>query len=52
MILFIYGASGAGIEIYDLAYRVNSISNRYSEILFIDDFLEETEYCCFWYRKG
>lgn len=44
MILFIYGASGAGIEIYDLAYRVNSISNRYSEILFIDDFLEETEY--------
>ena len=44
MILFIYGASGAGIEIYDLAYRVNTISNRYSEILFIDDFLEETEY--------
>lgn len=44
MKLFIYGASGAGIEIYDLAYRINKISNRYSEILFIDDFLEETEY--------
>ena len=44
MILFIYGASGAAIEIYDLAERVNAVSHRYSKIYLIDDFEEETQY--------
>ena len=44
MILFIYGASGAAIEIYDLAERVNASSHRYSKIYLIDDFKEETKY--------
>lgn len=44
MILFIYGASGAGVEIYDLAKRINSTKNKYSKIIMIDDFQEETEY--------
>lgn len=44
MILFIYGASGAAVEIYDLAERVNSLSHRYSKIFLIDDFEEETQY--------
>lgn len=44
MILFIYGASGAAVEIYDLAERVNALSHRYSKIYLIDDFEEETQY--------
>ena len=44
MILFIYGASGAAIEIYDLAERVNALSCRYSNIYLIDDFEEEAPY--------
>lgn len=44
MVLFIYGASGAGIEIYDLAERINHIENRYDRIFLIDDFQDETEY--------
>lgn len=44
MILFIYGASGAAIEIYDLAERVNALSDRYSKIYLIDDFEEEAQY--------
>lgn len=40
MILFIYGANGAGTEIYDLAQRIG----KYSKIYLIDDFKEETEY--------
>ena len=44
MILFIYGASGAAIEIYDLAERVNALSRRYSKIYLIDDFEEESSY--------
>ena len=44
MILFIYGASGAAIEIYDLAERVNAVSHRYSKIYLIDDFEEEAPY--------
>ena len=44
MILFIYGASDAAIEIYDLAERVNAVSHRYSKIYLIDDFEEEAPY--------
>jgi len=44
MILFIYGASGAAVEIYDLAERINVLSHRYSKIYLIDDFEEETQY--------
>lgn len=44
MILYIYGASGAGIEIYDMAKRVNGIKNKYSKIVLIDDFQEEATY--------
>lgn len=44
MKLFIYGASGAGLEVYDLAFRQNKSSKRYSEILLIDDFQEEVDY--------
>lgn len=44
MILFIYGASGAAVEIYDLAERVNGLSHRYSKIYLIDDFEEEASY--------
>ena len=44
MILFIYGASGTGIEIYDSAERRNQIDGKYSEIILIDDFQEETMY--------
>ena len=43
MILFIYGASGAAIEIYDLAERVNVAAHRYSKIYLLDDFEEETQ---------
>ena len=44
MILFIYGASGAGIEIYDQAERSNQIDRTYSKIILIDDFEDETTY--------
>lgn len=44
MILFIYGTGGAGIEVYDLALRSNKLYNKYSEIYFIDDFLDEGDY--------
>jgi sugar O-acyltransferase (sialic acid O-acetyltransferase NeuD family) len=44
MILFIYGASSAGLEIYDLAKRVNNKKNKYSKIILIDDYQEEIEY--------
>ncbi len=44
MILFIYGTGGAGVEVYDLAMRVNKIKKYYSEICFIDDFIDETDY--------
>ena len=40
MILFLYGASGAAIEVYDLAKRIN----RYSKIVLIDDYKEECKY--------
>lgn len=44
MQLFIYGASGAGIEVYDLANRINRLTSKYSKIILIDDFKEETMY--------
>lgn len=44
LILFIYGASGVGIEIYDQAERSNQIDHKYLKIMFIDDFEEETTY--------
>ncbi|MCM1236442.1 MAG: acetyltransferase [Ruminococcus flavefaciens] len=44
MKLFIYGAGGAGVEVYDLVMRNSQIKNRYSAVYFIDDFQEETEY--------
>lgn len=44
MILFVYGTGGAGIEVYDLAVRTNRSNNKYSKILFIDDYLEEGDY--------
>lgn len=44
MKLFIYGAQGAGIEVYDLARRINKSHSKYSDIILIDDFQEETSY--------
>ena len=44
MILFIYGAKGAGVEVYDLVKRNNTINSRYSQIYFIDDFMDEKDY--------
>lgn len=40
MKLFVYGASGAGLEVFDLAER----TGKYSKIYLIDDFLEEIPY--------
>lgn len=42
--LFIYGASGAGKEIYDMVQRINREKKRYDEVIFIDDFQEEMEF--------
>ena len=44
MILFIYGAKGAGVEVYDLVKRNKELSKKYSAIYFIDDFSEEKNY--------
>ena len=44
MILYIYGAGSAGVEVYDLAKRNNEKEEKYSEIVLIDDFEEESEY--------
>ncbi len=44
MTLFIYGASGAGVEVYDLIKRNRSIGGKYSQIFFVDDFQEESEH--------
>ena len=44
MVLFIYGAGGAGNEVYDLATRNKSIRDRYSKILFVDDNLKEGDF--------
>ena len=44
MILAIYGSSGLGREIYDIALRINAKSSRWESIIFIDDFAEEGDY--------
>jgi sugar O-acyltransferase (sialic acid O-acetyltransferase NeuD family) len=44
MILGIYGAGGLGREIYEIAIRRNTVSSIWSEIIFIDDFSDESEY--------
>ena len=44
MKLFLYGASGAALEVYDMVMRNVSLKNRYTEVIFIDDFQEETEF--------
>jgi sugar O-acyltransferase (sialic acid O-acetyltransferase NeuD family) len=41
MILGIYGSGGLGREIFEIAVRRNDASQRWSEIVFIDDFSEE-----------
>ncbi len=42
--LFLYGASGAALEVYDMVVRNEHLMTRYSEVIFIDDFQEETVY--------
>lgn len=44
MILFIYGAKGAGIEVYDMVIRNPKLKEKYSTIYLIDDFEDEKEY--------
>lgn len=41
MILAIYGSGGLGREVFDLAYRRNLLSNLWSKIIFINDFIDE-----------
>ena len=38
--LGIYGAGGLGRELYDLAHRINYLSNKWDHIVFIDDSLK------------
>ena len=40
MILVIYCAGGFGREILDIAYRINSVSNRWEDVIFLDDVLD------------
>lgn len=44
MILFIYGAGGTGVEVYDLVTRNSKLNEKYSVIYFIDDFSDEKDY--------
>lgn len=44
MVLFIYGAKGAGVEVYDLVMRNSKLKEKYSIIYFIDDFADEADY--------
>jgi len=44
MILFIYGASSAALEVYDMAKRNRSIREKYTAINFIDDFQEDADF--------
>ncbi|WP_302778363.1 NeuD/PglB/VioB family sugar acetyltransferase [Anaerotruncus colihominis] len=39
--LGIYGAGGLGRESYFLAERINAVSNHWSDIFFIDDFVQQ-----------
>lgn len=43
MKLAIYGAGGLGREVFDLAFRINNVSRKWDEILFIDDTIGELE---------
>ncbi|MEJ8552667.1 acetyltransferase [Tepidibacter sp. Z1-5] len=45
MRLCIYCAGGLGREVLDVAHRVNKEFNRWEEIFFIDDEIEENEIC-------
>jgi len=38
MILAIYGAGGLGVEVCELALRINSLVKRWDAVIFIDDF--------------
>jgi len=44
MKLFIYSAGGFGKEVFDLARRINNVSNRWDDICFIDGF-RHGEFC-------
>lgn len=44
MKLFLYGASGAALEVYDMVMRNASLKSRYADVVFIDDFQEEAEF--------
>ena len=44
VILFLYGAGDAAMEVYDMVMRNVSIKRRYSKVVFIDDFAEEAEF--------
>lgn len=42
MILGIYGAGGLGREVLELARQINYVSPRWEDILFVDDFTDDT----------
>lgn len=44
MVLFIYGAGGAGGEVYDMVIRNSKFDGRYSEVYFVVDGAEEQVY--------
>ena len=44
MILGMYGSSGLGREIYEIASRCNAVSSKWDRIVFIDDFSDEGDY--------
>jgi sugar O-acyltransferase (sialic acid O-acetyltransferase NeuD family) len=44
MKLGIYGSGGLGKEIYELSLRINAMSHRWDQILFIDDFREQGDF--------
>lgn len=44
MVLFIYGASSAAREVYDMVERNRSLRDRYTAIYFIDDFQDEADF--------
>jgi len=44
LILFIYGASSAALEVYDMVERNRSIREKYTAINFVDDFQEEADF--------
>ena len=44
MNLGIYGAGSLGRELYDIAVRINEVSNRWEKVVFIDEVTESKEY--------